>query len=286
MTETYCGKICAECAQKETLNCPGCNAGPGRLFGGDCELAKCCRSKGHQECITCSFKGNCGTLRDRNRIPENRIQKIEAKKIRAAALAKSAPVLGKWLWLLFWLIIPSTLASLMTNENIGGTIPSVFVAGEILSAVCSFAYGAILIKLAPEEERYSTAGVCTLICGAASALIAWISGGPKAPAWTLLISIPAAIVALAGVYLEFNAHSAVLAGLDNELSQSWTSLWKWYIGTYGALFGSVLLVVISPLLGLLGTLASAIGLIVVSILKLVYLYRTAKLFREYPAAML
>ena len=37
-----------------------------------------------------------------------------------------------------------------------------------------------------------------------------------------------------------------------------------------------------PILGLLVVLGSAIGMIVVSILKLVYLYRTAKLFREYP----
>ena len=55
MAETYCGKICAECAQKETLNCSGCKAGPGRQFGGDCKLAKCCRAKGHQECATCGF---------------------------------------------------------------------------------------------------------------------------------------------------------------------------------------------------------------------------------------
>lgn len=28
MAETYCGKTCAECTQKEILNCPGCKAGP------------------------------------------------------------------------------------------------------------------------------------------------------------------------------------------------------------------------------------------------------------------
>ena len=39
---------------------------------------------------------------------------------------------------------------------------------------------------------------------------------------------------------------------------------------------------ILPLLGALGIIAAAIGLVVVSIMKLVYLYRTAKIFREYP----
>ena len=37
-------------------------------------------------------------------------------------------------------------------------------------------------------------------------------------------------------------------------------------------------------LGLLVVLASAIGTLVVSILKLVYLWRTARTFREYEAA--
>lgn len=42
-----------------------------------------------------------------------------------------------------------------------------------------------------------------------------------------------------------------------------------------------LLMLIIPILGLLVALVTAIGTIVVSILKLVYLYRTAKVFREY-----
>ena len=41
---------------------------------------------------------------------------------------------------------------------------------------------------------------------------------------------------------------------------------------------------ISALLGLLVMLASVIGTIVVSILKLVYLWRTARTFWEYEAA--
>ena len=52
MAETYCGKSCAECTKKEELNCMGCKTGPGRPFGGDCELAKCVRDKGHETCET------------------------------------------------------------------------------------------------------------------------------------------------------------------------------------------------------------------------------------------
>ena len=49
---------------------------------------------------------------------------------------------------------------------------------------------------------------------------------------------------------------------------------------------TVFLALISAILGLLAMLADAIGLLVVGIVKLVYLYRTAKRFREYqPAAL-
>lgn len=286
MAETYCGKTCLECGQKDTLNCPGCKAGPGRQYGGDCELAKCCRDKGHQECSTCGFSGNCGTLRSKERIPDYRIRSIEVEKERRAAIAKRAPILGKWLWILFWLFIPSSIASLMTNENITVLLPRLYIPGLVLSAICSVAYGAILIRLTSEEERYRTAGICALIGGAVSILIACISGGAEIPSWTLVISIPAAIVSFVGEYNEFTAHSIVLGGVDNDLSDKWSALWKWYIGMYCAMLGSLLVIVISPILGLLVTLAAAIGLIVVSILKLVYLYRTAKLFREYPVEVM
>ena len=53
-----------------------------------------------------------------------------------------------------------------------------------------------------------------------------------------------------------------------------------------ALFGCLLLVLLSAILALLILLAASIGLIVAAVLQLVYLYRTAKRFREYqPAAL-
>lgn len=281
MTETYCGKNCAECTHKETLSCPGCKAGPGRPFSGDCSIAGCCRGKGHQECTTCEFRGNCGMFHSRYSMPQERRKVMEAEKVRTAELGKRAQVLGKWLWFLFWLIIPGTIASFMTNKNMLGTIPSVYMLGQWLSVVCSLARGVIFVRLASEEDRYRTAGICVLVSGAVSALIASVSGGGEAPTWTLLISLLGAIASLVGEYNEFAAHSTVLTTLDYNQAEKWSSLWKWNIGMYGAVFGSILLMIISPILGLLVTLAAAIGLLIVSILKLVYLYKTAKLFREY-----
>jgi len=163
-------------------------------------------------------------------------------------------------------------------------VPVLRIVGLVLRAVCSVAVGVIFLRLTSEEEHYRSAGICALVAGVASILVACFSGGAKAPTWTLAISIPSAIVGMVGEYHEFTAHSVVLTGLDNRLSQQWSSLWKWYIGTYCALIGSVLLIIISPILGLLVSIVAAIGLVIVSLLKLGYLYQTASAFRSYPAA--
>ena len=202
MAETYCGKNCAECSKREELNCQGCKAGPGRQFGGDCELAKCVRDKGHETCETCGFKGNCGTLRSRESMPDYRIRKIESEKMRKAAIAKRAPVLGKWLWIIFWLVIPSSIGSIMAHETTAKILPGLFMPGQIINAICSLIYGAILLKLGSEEDRYRTAGICALIAGVSSALAAMINGGSDGATWILIFTIPAAIVALVGEYNE------------------------------------------------------------------------------------
>ena len=285
MAETYCGKSCEECTKKEQLKCPGCKTGHGRQFGGDCELAKCVRDKGHETCDTCGFKGNCGTLRSRESMPDYRIRKIESEKMRKAAIAKRAPVLGKWLWIIFWLVIPSSIGSIMAHETTAKILPGLLMPGQIINAICSLTYGAILLKLGTEEDRYRTAGICALIAGASSALAAIINGGSDGATWILIFTIPAAIVAIVGEYNEYMAHSAVLSGVDNELSEKWEVLWKWYIGLFAGIFGSILLMLIIPVLGAIAVIGATIGTLVVSILKLVYLYRTAKIFREYPVGV-
>lgn len=284
MAETYCGKDCTACTYKEPMNCPGCLAGPGRPGSGDCDLARCCRAKGHQACVTCSYNVHCGTLRDKHRMPEYRQKKIEAERKRQASIAKRAPFLGKWLWLLFWLFIPSEVAGFF--NGVSNTLPAMYLPGLILKTVCAAAYGCILLRLSTEEDRYRTAGICTLVASAAGVLNAFVPAGAESIGWLLLISVPAAVVSLVGEYNAFNAHATVLTGVNNILAQKWMTLWKWYIGMFGAMVGSLVVMFISPVLGLLVILAAAIGILVVSILKLVYLYQTAKAFREFRVTVM
>lgn len=281
MAETYCGKNCAECTQKELLNCQGCKYGPGRRFGGDCKIAKCVMEKGHETCDTCSFTGNCSIQRSCTGMSEERIRRLEAEAARKAEAAKQAPLLGKWLWIIFWLIIPSSVASILTNQTVIQYLPGLNLPGQILNAICCAIYGISLLKLASTDEHYRKAGIFVLIAGGVSAAVAVVAGATgETPTWTLLLTIPAAIVALVGEYNEYMGHSAILSGVDNELSEKWDVLWRWYIGLFLGMFGCILVMLIIPILGALALIGAAIGLAVISIKKLVYLYHTAKLFRS------
>ncbi len=281
MAETYCGKSCAECGKKDLLSCPGCKAGPGRIYGTSCELARCVREKGHETCETCAYKGNCGTLRSRDFQPDYRRRALEAEKARREAIAERVPVLGKWLWILFWLVVPANIASIMTMDLVIDELPGLFVPGHLLSVASSLAYSLILIKLREQADQYRIAGICSIISTAVAFLLDMFTDGTG---WTLLVSLPASVVGLVAVYNEYMAHAAVLGGVNNELSEKWRKLWKWEISLLGATLGGVFVAIILPIIGILLTMGGAIGIIITSILKLVYLYKTAKCFREYSIA--
>lgn len=281
MAETYCGKTCAECAMKEELKCPGCTLEPGRPITGDCTLARCCREKGHETCATCNLHGHCNTFYIRHQMPQRRQKEREAALERKRAIARKAPFLGKWMWLLFWLVVPTTLFSILAEDSITGSNAGLNLWGNILLCVCNLIYGGILLKLSAEDAGFTVAGICMMVGSLINGILNACYQGTL-PGWTLILTIPAAVVSLVGAYMEFHAYADTLAGLDEELAEKWLKLWKWTIAAMGAMVGSLILILIAPILGLLLTLAGAVASIITSVLKLVYLYQTAQTFRDIP----
>lgn len=281
MQETYCGNVCEECLFREKLQCPGCKNGPGKAWQSECELAKCCSEKGHQTCTTCGLRTSCGKFWGRKEEPERRLRRREAEQERRKRMAEKAQFLGKWLWILFWLVIPSIISGIMTNETVFGLWPELNLPGQMIQLAVLLIYGGILMKISCQEERYRNAGICCFISAGVNVLLAVISVNRSVPVWTLAVTIPAIILSLVGEYNEYCAHAEVTRDVDSDLSEKWTRLWKWYIRTYLGLFISIVIVWINSILGLLVALAAMIGIIIVDVLKLVYLYRSAKRFREY-----
>ncbi len=281
MPETYCGKTCEACTYKKSLDCPGCKAGPGKLWSCECGLAKCCKEKGHETCDACCYNDTCATLRAREVIPQNRLKQQTVEADRKAEKAQRVLLLGKWLWILFWLVIPGMLAGIMTTESIVKLLPAIDLPGQILNVFCSAAYGLILLKLKSAHDYYRISGICYLVGAAVSTAIACTSGGSVVPTWGWILILPVGIISLAGEYHEYIGHAGVLGDVDNELSVNWKNLWKWYIRMIAGILGSFIIMLVAPTLGFLMLLGAGIGFIGASIMKLVYLYKTAKLFRAY-----
>ena len=281
MAETYCGKSCESCPQKEQKLCPGCHLGPGRTWSGDCEIAVCCRGKSHESCLTCTNNRCCGKFQRRDGMVEHRARKLAEQEAKRAELARKAPFLSKWLSILFWMVIPATVASLLGMDALATAAPKVYLVGKYLSVVCSLFYGLILLRLAKKNLTYRTAGVLRLVTAAVSLLLVLVSGGNGAANWTLLISLPGAVVGLVATYQEYMAHAAVLDGVDEGLAEKWKRLWQWRLGVYLGVIGGLVIMLIVALLGVLIVIAALIGILIVGIAELVYLWRTARTFRDW-----
>ena len=281
MGETYCGKTCDNCTWKEALNCPGCKSGPGSLYSRDCSIAKCCREKGHDSCDSCNLKADCISLRGRYEKPKQRMESLEAEQQRAKEIDERARTIGKWIWILFLLNIPNIIASILTNERMMANMPRLYLFGQVLSIVVEFAYATVLLKLSSAHENYKRAGICRLIVVGGSLLIILIWGGTGATVGPVLTGLMFAIVSVYATYCEYMAHSAVLTGIDDYQADRWELLWKWYMGIYIGIIVSTILVLLQSVLGLLLILGAGIAAIVISIIALIYLYRTAVVFRDY-----
>lgn len=278
MAEAFCGKDCDLCQEKLSEECRGCKEGPGRRFGGSCPIADCCRDKYHANCDTCQEAVSCTKRQQKDQMPQMRIAEAAAKEEKEVQKREKAKVLGNSLWILFWLLIPNIIAGIMSNERLKPISPMMYYIGTVLGIVVEIIYYIILFKLRHIEEKYGRAAICTLV-GVVLAVIGLILTDEL-----LVFAVPFLIatvaVSLASNYFLYYGHAAVLEDFDMELSEKWKALWKWQLICLGGTVAGIFLLFLW-IVGVLLVLASVIGIVVISIVELVYLYRMAVLFREY-----
>ena len=197
---------------------------------------------------------------------------------------EDAAVLAGRLWPLFWLVVPGTIAGFLSDEALSAHWPDLASLGEILGILCSVVYGLLLLSLARVNGGYRAAGACTLFVAVAGIIIQSLGGGDPRNVErgiALILTLLAGVAALVGEYTECTSHAEVLEPVDMALSQRWRRLMKWYVGLFLGTFAGILVALFSQWLGLLVMTAATVGSLVVAILKLVYLWRTARTFREY-----
>lgn len=93
--------------------------------------------------------------------------------------------------------------------------------------------------------------------------------------------IPCTFLSLIGGYKEYTAHANLIGPYNYELAAKWRTLCKWYVAIYAAIVISALLTIVVPLVGMIIMLAAMLGAVIISIIKLCYLYKTASILRGY-----
>ena len=279
MGETYCGKSCLDCVSKEALNCPGCRLGPGKAGQNDCDLAQCCRTRGHSSCLDCNFKIRCDKYARREFAPEDRRRRLKrrnAEQDRVGEVAKFTPMIARWMRILLWLVVPSTIASVFTNDTMRQILPILYIPGTILQFASNLVYCFVLFAMSQLENRYRKAGICTLIGVGISLLNTLCAGVPGVASLYSVLLLPSIILTFVTVYQECFAHSEMMAEVDIYVSNKWVMLWKAYLIGYLLVFGSIILLILNPVIGLIAMVVGAIGIVIASIAKLVLLHQSAK----------
>ena len=275
--ESYCGKDCGSCAWSERLNCPGCEEGMGKRFSGPCGIAACCREKGHRRCDTCGHLSGCPLQAERDEVPAREFRRREEERVRRETLTEQAPVLGKWLWLLFWLVAPREVGGVFLGL-LSQFFPRLDAVGTVLSCVCFLACAFFFWRLGPVRREYQTASLCQLALSALC-LLTWILPGEH-PALTVL-NLGALALGFCRNYLAYRAHALVLAGVDDALSERWRRLWKYTVWVMYGLAASILLLLLLIFIGFPLAVVCCLALLVLEVLEMVYLWRTAKAFRTW-----
>ena len=279
MLETYCGKSCATCSNRINHNCPGCKEGPGHQRSSVCEIAQCCRTKALDGCHNCGRNVTCNKFKSKESGTENRMSRYSDEKYERDLLLVQVPLMAHWLKILFWLIIPSTLSSLMTYDAVVELFPFLYGPGLVLNALSKVCYGYILMRLASECSEYRTAGICLLIAGAVDFLIT--SSLPVGNHWSLLLTVLTSFIAFVGEYNEMSAHDFMLIKVDFAQSEKWTKLRKWYTTIFMISMFSLLLTMIIPMVGAILALIASAAMIVITVLKLRCRYRSADIFKNF-----
>ncbi|MBQ7416422.1 MAG: DUF3795 domain-containing protein [Oscillospiraceae bacterium] len=275
MAETYCGIFCDSCGQKAQLECPGCRMGPGRTYGGDCDISKCCSTRGHHSCETCTTASTCIKLKNKQNVAQERLNRHNQDQTVLRQKVHNSELLGNFLNILFWVqivsIICGVVMSVLEND------PDYRLIGESVSCAFAVIYALILVRVGPVSSSYRIAGVCRLI----GCALTFVSALSYDDFWVTLLGLIALVPSYIAQYQEFMGSCEVTEPYDQELSEKWKSLWFW------ALFGLVgmgvglLLTLLGVILGAILVLVASAVTIVVEVRKLIILYKTAKLFREY-----
>ena len=193
------------------------------------------------------------------------------------AIVSRAPLMAKWLMIMFWMDIAHIIINFIKIEY-----SVVYTAIQsTLVLICSLVICFSLFKMRGEDERYGRAALFQLIPLVINLVPTLVMDSYNTLVWiSFLVSLIAAVLSLFATYNEFHAHSCIVGGLDSELGDRWQKLWVWQvIGIAGTVLSLFIAALGAAGLGAVLVLIVAIYVLVIQIIYLVTLYRSAKAYR-------
>lgn len=191
------------------------------------------------------------------------------------AIVSRAPLMAKWLMTIFWANIAQIIINFIKIES-----SVVYTTTQaILVNVCTLIICLALFQMRGEDKRYRLAALFMLIPIVLDTVFGVVIGYGDSIGMVILIALISVILSLLATYNEFHAHSCIVGGLDCELGDRWQKLWVWQIIGIAGTFVSLLLTVLAAGLGVVLVLIVAIYVLVIQIIYLVTLYRSAKAYR-------
>lgn len=275
MAETYCGKVCSQCGQKEQSSCPGCRVGPGRRYGTQCDIAKCCISRNHQTCQQCNTMNACFTLRNRNAALEVRAQVRDMDEAELQKKYDNCSLLGRWVMVLFWICVCSVVGSILLSFRLSWD-PLRVVAEMVVYILNSL----IFLRLTPTCGRFRIAGILGLLGGLMSLTEIFVMNLKL----TAVLNLVTLGIVMISEYQQFMGMMDTTAIIDRDLAEKWGNLWAAYVVCLSLTAIGLVLTLLGSILGFFAAMASvagAFGTLVAGVFRITYLYRSGVLFRGY-----
>lgn len=216
------------------------------------------------------------------------MEDINSSQQRVEALKRNGHVLSKYLRLLLWFEIPRLIGILMTSGLVNPISYVQLDAGHLIMLGATIGYVFCLLKLSGVSDRYKYVAWISI----ALELIKWIPTFVLDPLRGYMFQYIALwltyLLNAWGIYLELNAHMDALYRVDVVLSEKWHDLSVLFLILYGVQFACEILygdIALLRMIAEVGMWIVPIALLVTNVLKLIYLYKTAKLFRDSVAQL-
>lgn len=286
MSESYCGKSCETCMDKEALSCPGCKEGPGRFHSDECGIASCARAKG-SHCMECGALGECSKFRGRNRIAQQRLWDRQSRESEQqydnavdAYLKPRLPVMETWFRRLFKADLIYVAAAIFSLGFLDDRIPVLRWIQTAAFDGALVALGVCYLKMADlSRKHYAAAGISALILLAIRCAAFFLEGGDRLVRIAVLMLGYA--VELVQMLCLCRGNASILELVDEDLSRDWDRLLRWFMLVCALQIVSWFLVSKMVGLALYVDMIAKLPYYGVLVLRVAYLYKSRKACWEY-----